>query len=166
MDTFYLLRLFLLVLLLGGGSSRATAQIWQWANAPGTGAGNAITADSANLVYVAGDYQGRVAFGQSVLFGVGPSEAFVAILLGSGPYQGGISLAQSTVTTNMHCTGVALDGQGGGYLTGWFTDTAMIGLDTLVSAGGSDGFVMRVSSSGAPLWLHGFGGPGDDGGTG
>ncbi|WP_210520328.1 T9SS type A sorting domain-containing protein [Hymenobacter terricola] len=58
--------------------------------------------------------------------------------------------------------GLALDGTGQPVVAGSFTGTAAFGSTTLTSAGGTDGFVARLSAGGAWLGAVRAGGPGAD----
>lgn len=51
----------------------------------------------------------------------------------------------------------------GALVCGEFNDTLRTATDTLVTHGGWDGFLARLDAEGNVLWIHGIGGPFDDG---
>lgn len=57
---------------------------------------------------------------------------------------------------------LAVDRQGAVYLGGRFTGTATFGSRTLTSAGGYDGFVVRLGPTGTVQWATALGGPDND----
>ncbi len=61
-----------------------------------------------------------------------------------------------------YATGVAVDGSGNVFVAGYFQRAVDFGGGTLSSAGGSDVFVVKYSSSGSHLWSRRYGGPSDD----
>ncbi len=61
---------------------------------------------------------------------------------------------------------LARDAAGNSYLAGFFTGTLALGTTNLVSAGGDDIFVAKVSPAGTVLWAAQCGGPGEDRATG
>jgi hypothetical protein len=62
--------------------------------------------------------------------------------------------------------GLARDAAGNSYVAGYFTGTLALGTTNLVSAGGDDIFVAKISPAGAVLWAAHCGGPGEDRATG
>jgi hypothetical protein len=62
--------------------------------------------------------------------------------------------------------GLARDAAGNSYLAGYFTGTLALGTTNLVSAGGDDIFVAKISPAGTVLWAAHCGGPGEDRATG
>lgn len=57
-------------------------------------------------------------------------------------------------------TCLATDSAGNQYVGGFFADTATFGATTLTSAGGHDGFIAKLDSTGAWLWVQQLGGVG------
>lgn len=64
-----------------------------------------------------------------------------------------------------YAQGVAVDGAGNSYLTGYFSGTADFGAYKLTSAGATDLFVAKVSPAGSILWAVSAGGTSPDVGT-
>jgi hypothetical protein len=62
--------------------------------------------------------------------------------------------------------GIAVDGDGNPYVTGYFAETISLGTgaarQTLASAGGEDIFVAKLNTAGELLWAMRIGGPEDD----
>ncbi len=56
----------------------------------------------------------------------------------------------------------AVDAGGNMILAGTFSGSMTVGATTLTSAGGTDGFVVKLSPAGAVLWSRRLGGAGDD----
>jgi hypothetical protein len=63
-------------------------------------------------------------------------------------------------------TGIAVDRQGGSYVTGSFRDAMRAGQSELRSKGPSDGYLVRYSTDGEAIWARPIGGDGDDALTG
>ncbi|MBN2018146.1 MAG: SBBP repeat-containing protein [Candidatus Cloacimonetes bacterium] len=131
---------------------------WLWATQVGgdnVDIGNAITIDDAGNCYVTGSFRSNsVNFGSYTLTNsnVGDlhSDIFVAKINANGYWQwaaqaGGI---QGEVTT-----GIAIDGVGNLYMTGYFTHTAEFGYFSLTSAGWEDIFVAKMDVNGNWLWV-------------
>ena len=57
---------------------------------------------------------------------------------------------------------VAIAPDGAVLVAGQFDQELTVGLDDLVSEGDGDGFLLKLSRDGRPLWAHRFGGPGVD----
>ena len=62
--------------------------------------------------------------------------------------------------------GVAVDGSGNVYTTGYFTGTVDFGAGDVTSAGSLDVFVTKLNSSGVHQWTTTLGGTGGDAGWG
>lgn len=54
-------------------------------------------------------------------------------------------------------SGVAVDSAGNIYVAGTFSDTMTIGAEVLVSAGGTDGFLVKFDAAGVVQWAQAFG---------
>ncbi len=60
--------------------------------------------------------------------------------------------------------GIAMDNARNVYVTGYFSDNALFGGQTLVGNGNADVFLAKYDNAGRPLWFRQAGGGGDDGG--
>jgi beta-propeller repeat-containing protein len=149
-----------------------------WAKrAGGTGLdrGVGIAVDGLGNIYVAGIFQGSATFGlgeanQTTLTSSGGSDdIFVAQYDSSGTLQWAKGAGG---TGSDRGAGIAVDGLGNSYVTGWFNGTAMFGQGqanqtTLTSSGGSDDiFVAQYDFNGALQWAKRAGGAGQDQGAG
>ena len=114
---------------------------------------------------VAGQFQGDVSFGATVLTPAGGGfNGFVAKFSATGE----ALWARSIVSPNdVVPVGAAVDPASGDVsVTGTFSGTATLDGTAVVSAGGVDGLIARYSPTGALLWAHQFGGSGNDTATG
>ncbi len=125
----------------------------------GSDDGVALAVDASSNVYVTGWFQGTASIGRT-LTSAGDYAAFVTKLNTNGVWQ------WTQQFGNDLGAGIAVDAAGNIYLTGAFNGTARFGTYTLQSAGGYDGFALKLSSAGQLLWVRQFGGSGDDGGNG
>ena len=137
-----------------------------WAKSFGgnsTDNGNAIAIDAAGNVYTTGYFYVTADFdpgaGTSNLTSTGLQDVFVSKLDSSGNFV----WAKSFGGTNTDIgNAIAVDAAGNVYTTGYFHETVDfdpgIGTSDLTSAGGMDGFVSKLDSSGNFVWGKSFGG--------
>lgn len=152
--------LFVMKLSQGGG-------IWQeWVKQFG-GEGLAEAGDAAlfefdESIIIAGDFSSSIDFGGPTLVAAGGMDAFIARLdeLGDHVWSKRFGGPGDDVAN-----GIAVDSTGAVAVTGFFTETASFGGESLTSAGGTDGFVARVNPSGTLRFTTRFGGVGDDSGA-
>ncbi len=115
--------------------------------------------DEEGNLYLGGTFEGRVAFDPTTeLVAAGLSDAFLASYDPDGKLRWARTLGAAGQTTRAH--DLALGERGALYLTGDFTGT----VQGLVSAGDTDGLLVRYDLAGQPEWLRRFGGPGPDSG--
>jgi hypothetical protein len=129
--------------------------------------------DGSGNIYVTGLFQGTATFGlgeakQTTLTSAGSDDMFVAQYDSNGALQwakraGGTGLDRGA--------GIAVDGLGNSYVTGFINGTVMFGQGeanqtTLTSAGSDDMFVAQYDSNGALQWARRAGGTGLDRGVG
>jgi hypothetical protein len=133
----------------------------------GADAGNAIAVDSSGNVYTTGYYTGTVNFNPNTgkkqnLTSAGGTDIFVSKLDSTGAYVGAWSMGGSGSDAG---AGIALDGSGNILTTGYFSGTANFnpsGTNNLTSAGNTDIFVSKLSSTGAFVWADRMGGTSAD----
>ncbi|MET3542304.1 Tfp pilus assembly major pilin PilA, partial [Pontibacter aydingkolensis] len=125
--------------------------------------GRGIAVDGSGNAYVTGYFFETVSFGTIELISAGRNDMFVAKYNASGT----VVWAQRAGGTS-HCSGyaIALDSQGGAYVTGHFWDTASFGTTALTSSGVADVFIAKYDASGNALWAQRAGGTGYDIGYG
>lgn len=63
---------------------------------------------------------------------------------------------------NRGATGVAFDADRKLYVTGTFSNTTTFGTDSLVAAGSTDAFLLKLNGRGGTTWVGGIGGAGTD----
>ena len=137
----------------------------QWATrVGGTGDDNGgwlqgLAVDSAGNSFVSGQIQGTVTVAGSTLTSAGGLDAFVGKVNSSGVWQWG---AIGGSTDSEHAYGVALDGQGGAYLTGLHRGASTFGSISIGHSGSEDAYVARVNSSGTWQWVRTIHGTGSD----
>ncbi|MET3542539.1 Tfp pilus assembly major pilin PilA, partial [Pontibacter aydingkolensis] len=160
-----LYRLLLLCLLLTSVRAKAQAPDFMWAKqAQGTDTNNpeygrSVARDTQGNTYVVGYFRDRIIFDGITLKSSGGWDVFIAKYNASGS----VLWAQRAGGANTDVgTGVAIDGFGNAYVTGYFYDPATFGSTTLTSAGGADMFVAKYDPSGNVLWAQRSGGANND----
>jgi len=143
-----------------------------WAFTLGGAGWSRVAVDGSNNVIVSGSFFGSFDFnpgsGKATLAstksgGRYTNDIFVAKYSSSGSYLWAFKVGGTNVEG---ANAVAVDGSGNICVTGFFTGTVDFNPATananLTSAGGSDIFVARYSSSGAYTWAFRVGGTGDN----
>ena len=140
--------------------------LWQWAvSAGGSGydLGHGIAVDSSGNAYFTGMFDGNATFGSTNLTSSGATDIFIAKLSSSGSWQWAVNAGSSL---NEYGNNIAVDSSGNAYVTGRFQSNATFGDTSLVSNGGYDAFIVKLSSSGSWQWAIKTGGSGYDVGKG
>ena len=122
-----------------------TSGNWLWAVKAGwtdSDSGSGIAVDGAGNAYVTGRFEGTATFGSHTLTSTGSYDIFAARLNPSGTWQWAVKAGGTDSDTG---SGIAVDGAGNAYVTGYFTGTATFGSHTLTSSGGTDIFVAKLS---------------------
>ena len=132
----------------------ATAQTWQWANAPGIGDATATAFDAAGNVYITGVLTGPATFGNQMLTPHSLGDLFVAKISPSGIYDWVTQTSGSGF-----CNGKALtvDAQGAVVVTGYINNDIVFGATTLNNGPFTTGFVAQLSATGQWQWARAFG---------
>lgn len=135
----------------------------------GNDAGNAITTDAAGNVYVAGYFQGTVDFDPATLsatnlVSAGGTDIFVAKYTSAGAFTWAKRLGGTGAD---NATALLIDAAGNVLITGTFSGTGDFdpgaGTANLVSAGGTDVFISKLTTAGAYVWAKQMGSTLDDG---
>jgi len=121
--------------------------------------------------YVVGQFNGTVDFdpgvGTSNQASAGGTDAFVWNVDSTGAYGWAVRVGSTTADV---ANAVAVDASGNIVATGYFNGTVDfdpgVGTSDLISAGGTDVFVLKLSSAGAFTWVGQVGGTGADIGSG
>jgi hypothetical protein len=105
-------------------------------------AGTGVAVDGAGNSYVAGDFRDSGTFGSTTITSAHRWDVFLAKLDPSGAFLWAVPAGGPW---SQYCGGVAVDGDGNGYVTGLIYSTATFGSTTLTSEGESDVFVWKLS---------------------
>ena len=144
----------------------------QWVQSAGgtfSDQGNGIAVDGSGNVYVTGKYEATATFGTTSKTSAGGYDIFVAKYNSVGVIWDWVQSAGGT--TDDVGKGIAVDGSGNVYVTGWYFGTATFGTTTngtttKTSAGLFDIFVAKYNSNGASYWVQSAGGIFNDVGYG
>ena len=143
-----------------------TAGVWQWAvSAGGTywDRGRAVALDALGNICITGHFQGTAMFGTTTIVSQGQWDVFVAKLNTTGVWQWAVSAGGVSYD---YGESVSVDPSGNVYITGFFSGSATFGSTTLVSQGGYDVFVAKLTTTGAWQWAVRAGGTSNDYGRG
>ncbi len=162
---------------LGGGSlpsSGGARDLWvasytstgahRWSQrhgAPGaTLTTTGLAVDDTGQLVVAGYFSGTTSVGGAPLVSASAAPDIVVLALDAdGTHRWSRALGG---TSDDRAAGVAVDDAGGAAITGAFGGTIDFGTGPQVSAGSSDGFLIRLDDTGATQWAHSFGDTGID----
>jgi Beta-propeller repeat len=118
-----------------------------------------IAADSAGNVYVTGYYSTGANFGGTNLTTKGGYDVFLASYTSTGAHRWSKGFGS---TSSDYGWGVATDGGGNVYLTGYFYNTINFGGATLTSSGSVDTYLASFTPAGVHRWSKAFGGTSSD----
>lgn len=123
---------------------------------PGVDVANAIACDPSGNIYVAGQFDVSIDFGNGTgtLTGTG-SEGFLVKLNSSGDAQWSKRFGG---TLNDASYGVATFSNGDVVVTGGWRNTTDFGFGNVTSTGFHDIFIAKYSTAGTPIWVKTFGG--------
>lgn len=123
----------------------------------------AVAVDDSDAIYVAGDFDGDLDFGNSlpVLTSQGNRDVFVAKLAADGTPQWAVSFGDAD---NDEVYSMAVDSAGNAIVTGVFGGSIDFGSGAFTAPDAyDDGYVVKLASAdGAHLWSYQFGGLEDD----
>ena len=116
-----------------------------------------LEVDDSGNAYVVGEIIGDGYFDSINTTNIGNGDLFVTKINSSGTFQWARQMGGSTYGDQAY--GVALDGNGNIYITGYFQGTANIAGQTLTSASSSfaDVFIAKLDNDGNGIWAHSFG---------
>jgi len=162
-----LLLLLLLTAVATAGFSQAPG--WQWARggASDDNHANGVATDGSGNIYVAGSFSGSsITFGSTVISNAGGYDMYLVKYNGGGNVVWAQAFGGSD--GDDEALGVAVDGSGNVFVTGYFQSTSIaFGATTLTNAasGAFDMFVVKLNSAGSVRWAKRAGGAGDDQGV-
>jgi hypothetical protein len=149
-------------------SGRAHASIsgplgWEWVRGAGGSLGDigmSITLDPNGNLIIYGVFQDTASFGTYSISSVGQTDLFVAKMNSSGEWQWVVKAGSSSPDTSYR---IDSDSNGDAYVVGYYSGTISFGGSiSLNNAGGSDGFVAKIDSSGTWVWADSVSGTGND----
>jgi len=142
-----------LVLTARLGSAAEPPPDFLWAAKAGGSdidAGYSIAADASGNVYVTGFFSGTATFGNTNLSSSGLEDIFVAKYDAAGTLQWARQAGGSACDEGL---GIAVDGTGNVFVTGFFQGNASFGTTNLTSFGQSDVFVAKYDPAGNLVWV-------------
>ncbi len=131
---------------------------WVWVrtvNSSAYGAGKCIAADAAGNCFVTGYFGLNAGFGSQTLTGAGAIDIFAAKLDTDGNWQWA---TRGGGTLHDYGNNIALDSSGNLHVSGYFYGNAVLGDDTLASAGQTDIFNAKLDAAGNWVWAARAGG--------
>jgi len=118
-----------------------------------------VGVDNVGHIVIAGDFSESLDIGSTTLQSAGRSDLFVASFDATGAARWGMRVGGASWDTS---AGLALSPTGDIFIGGDFSGEITLGAETLTSAGGTDGLLVRISNAGVPAWAHRYGGSSDD----
>jgi hypothetical protein len=124
---------------------------------------NAVVVDGRGTRYVTGYFQGTLAYGSGPSAGTLTSNGGNDIVVMKVTAVGDVLWARQFGGAGSDSgVDVYFDPAGGIVIAGNFEESMIAGSAVLTSAGGSDGFLLRLDVNGGVAWAKQFGGQGDD----
>jgi len=144
----------------------SNAGVWLWAKSAGgilEDYGLSIVLDTNGNSYIIGYFQSTATFGNTTLTSQGSYDIFVAKLNNNGVWQWAKKAGGSFVEIG---TSITLDNSGNIYITGYFQGSPTFGNTEIISQGGYDIFVAKLSNNGIWQWAISAGSVWSDNGNG
>ena len=124
--------------------------VWQWAvRGGGTSYDYGYGIGVADDLYITGTFRGSATFGNTTLVSQGSNDIFIAKLSTNGTWQWAVRGGGDSYD---YTDNVAVDENGSISITGFFQDSATFGNTTLISQGGNDIFIAKLSTNGTWQW--------------
>ena len=136
--------------------------VWEWcvsAGSAGSDHASGVVVDASGRVFVSGSFSNRVAFGALALSSQGDMDVFVAEISPKGDW---LWASAAGGTGADRASALAVSSKGELVVGGQFTGTAAFGPLQVVSNGGGDAFVVRLTRAGTWQWAVGAGSPDND----
>lgn len=108
-----------------------------------------IVTDETGNSFICGAFEDSLTLGSTILTSAGAKDIFIAKIDSSGQW---LWAQQAGGAAQDYALSIAVDHNGGIYLTGYFSDTAYFGGDTLFSQTNQSFFLAKCSPSGQWLW--------------
>src|SRR5262249_19759292 len=119
-----------------------------------------LAVDPAGNVYTGAAFLGTITIGSTTLNSGSSFGAFVTKLSSDGAFQWATDFVGGSGFDEIYS--LAADASGNVFAVGGFHGTAKFGSTSLTSAGGYDGYVAKLNTSGVVQWVDDLGGTGDD----
>ncbi len=117
--------------------------------------GEGIGADATGNVFLTGDHEGKIDFGDGAIDnGNGGSNVYVAKLDPQGKEIWSHTYGDGS---SQRAKALSVDGKGHAVIAGTFSGAIDFGKGKLASGGGVDGFVAKLDTLGCGIWQKGFG---------
>lgn len=131
--------------------------VWGHAYMPFSGNDNifqAVAADDAGNVFVAGHIDGSVDFGMGAVSTSGMSNDEDVIFAKLDPKGGTVFTRKLGDTVNQQAMGIAVDGKGSVYVAGNYAGAMNVGPNFILPTAGTDQdtFLIKFDNTGAPQW--------------
>ncbi|MDB5035404.1 MAG: C-terminal target protein [Chlorobi bacterium] len=130
----------------------------QWIHRDGGGADEyvrGIAVNSSLDIFVTGYFRDSLRYDTNNIKSRGGTDAYVAKYNGFGVLRWVTRLGDKY---NEESYAISLDNLGTPFIVGQFSDTTVFGIDSLISKGGTDGFISKISSTGGLNWTKRVGG--------
>ncbi len=130
--------------------------VYQWSVAFNVGGGAliAVGVDTADNVYITGQFDGTVNFGGSALTSAGSYDIFLAKYNSAGVHQWSKKFGDVAQDTGL---ALVVDNANNVIIGGRFAGSTDFGGGALVTAGGNDAFIAKFNSAGTHVWSKKFG---------
>lgn len=125
-----------------------------------------LAVDATNRVFVAAQTQSASLQLGAITLNTTQADLVVAQLDASGNFTWAVKAGNSPTTSGTQLMAVAVDASNNLCLTGYFSGSVSFGTTVLNGAGGSDAFVVKISSAGTWAWAIRIGGNNNDAGRG
>ncbi len=142
------------------------AGTYKWVQRVGGATGdeqvNKVAVDGAGNIYITGKFSGTITLGSFSLASLGRADVFIAKLDPNGVFVWAKRAGSNDATIDDEGTAITLDSAGNVYVAGTFAATSDFGATSLISAGGADFFVTKLSNNGVFLSSWRGGGASND----
>lgn len=131
--------------------------------------GNGIAVDYIGNTYITGRFESAsLDFGNSILINNSTSDDYTDIFIAKFSPSGQCIWAVSVGgDEDDYGAAITLNNNGEVYVTGYFQSTSItFASQTIVNAGNTDIFVLKINNTGTPQWIKGYGGSSDEQGAG
>lgn len=135
-------------LVLASGTAEAAAL--NGIGGTGMDYGNAVAVTPGGRTWLVGEFQDTITVGAGALTAIGSVDTYLIRAVAGGGVERVLQLGGTAVT---RAEAAAAMPDGGVVVAGHFTGTLDLGGSMVATAQGVDGFVVRYTGSGVPVWL-------------